>query len=64
VAGGVASTLTNAGVAAPRAEALERAVKEGAILLGVHTIQSEVAAVRALLAANGATQVDTANWSG
>jgi hypothetical protein len=64
VAGGVASTLTNAGVAAPRAEALERAVKEGAILLGVHTIQSEVAAVRALLEANGATQVDTANWSG
>jgi hypothetical protein len=37
-------------------------VKEGAILLGVHTIQSEVAAVRGLLEANGSTQVDTANW--
>jgi len=63
VAGGVASALSGAGVDSARAEALEKAVKEGAILLGVHTIQSEVATVRALLQAGGATQVDTANWS-
>jgi hypothetical protein len=63
VAGGVASALSGAGVDSARAEALEKAVKEGAILLGVHTIQSEVATVRALLQASGATQVDTANWS-
>jgi hypothetical protein len=63
VAGGIASALRGAGVASARAEALEKAVKEGAILLGVHTIQSEVATVRALLQASGATQLDTANWS-
>jgi len=63
VAGGIASALHGAGVPSTRAEALEKAVKEGAILLGVHTIQSEVATVRALLQASGATQVDTANWS-
>lgn len=62
VAGGIASALRGAGVAAARADALEKAVKEGAILLGVHTIQSEVTTVRALLQASGATQVDTANW--
>ena len=63
VAGGVASALTGAGVDASRADALERAVKEGAILLGVHTSPSQVASVRALLQASGATQVETANWS-
>ena len=63
VAGGIASALRGAGVDAARAAGLEKAVEEGAILLGVHTIQSEVASVRALLQASGATQVDTANWS-
>jgi hypothetical protein len=63
VAGGVASALSGAGVEASRADALERAIKEGAILVGVHTIQSQAASVRALLQASGATQVETANWS-
>ena len=63
VAGGIASALRGAGVDAARAEGLEKAVEDGAILLGVHTVQSEVASVRALLQASGATQVDTANWS-
>lgn len=62
VAGGVASALTDAGVAEPRAEALEHAVKAGAVLLGVHTIPSHVATIRSVLEANGATQVDTADW--
>jgi hypothetical protein len=63
VAGGVASALSGAGVDGARADALERAVQEGAILLGVHTSPSEVAGVRALLQRSGATQVETANWS-
>jgi hypothetical protein len=63
VAGGIASALRAAGVAAGRADTLEKAVKEGAILLGVHTIPSQVTTVRALLQASGATQLDTANWS-
>lgn len=63
VAGGISSALAGAGVDAERADALERAVKDGAILLGVHTIQSQAATVRALLQASGATQLDTANWS-
>jgi hypothetical protein len=62
-AGGVASALTRAGVEAARAEALETGVKEGAILLGVHTTQSQVGSVRALVQAGGATQIDLANWS-
>jgi hypothetical protein len=63
VAGGVASALTGAGVQVARADAIERAIKDGAILVGVHTIQSQVTSVRALFQASGATQVDTANWS-
>jgi hypothetical protein len=63
VAGGVASALRGAGVEGDRADALEKGVRDGAILLGVHTTQSEVAAVRALVQAGGATQVELANWS-
>ncbi len=63
VAGGIASALRGAGVASSHAAALEKAVEEGAILLGVHTVPSEAATVRALLEASGATQVETANWS-
>jgi hypothetical protein len=46
-----------------RADALENGVREGAILLGVHTTQSQVAGIKALVQAAGATQVDQANWS-
>ena len=62
VAGGIASALHGAGVAAARADALQRAVEEGAILLAVHTVPNEVATTRAILEAGGATQVETANW--
>ena len=37
VAGGVASALRGAGVDGDRADALEKGVRDGAILLGVHT---------------------------
>jgi hypothetical protein len=63
VAGGIASALHGAGIPATRADALQKAVREGAILLGVHTIPSEVEAIRAVLRASGATDVETANWT-
>lgn len=63
VAGGIASALQGAGVPEPRAEAMERAVKEGAILLGVHTVPSDVDAIRNVLRANGAREIETATWT-
>ena len=63
VAGGVRSALESAGVARQRAEALEREVEAGAVLLGVHARGDDVAAIREALASAGATAVDTANWS-
>ncbi len=62
VAGGIASALTGAGVSAGRAEALQAAVEAGAILLAVHTVESRVEAIRGVLAASGATDVEIANW--
>lgn len=63
VAGGVASALSGAGVSASRAEALQQAVEGGAVLIGVHAEAGSVTAIREALAASGATQVETANWS-
>jgi hypothetical protein len=64
VAGGVASALESSGVTPDRAEALEREIKQGAVLLGVHAADANVAAIREALASAGATTVDTVNWSG
>ena len=63
VAGGVASVLRNAGVSEARAQALQREVEAGAVLIGVHTSSADAVAVRDALAASGATDVQTANWS-
>ena len=63
VAGGIASALSGAGVEETRAEALEKAVEGGAVLVAVHTVPSEVATVRGLFETNGATDLETANWS-
>lgn len=63
VAGGVASALESAGVAAERAEALEREIRAGAVLLGVHAAPGDVAPIRDALASAGAKAVETANWS-
>ena len=63
VAGGIASALHGAGIPSARAEALQKAVKEGAILLGVHTTTSEVDAVRAMLRDSGAAEIETATWT-
>lgn len=63
VAGGVASALTGAGLAPERANALEQSVEGGAILLGVHTVESQVDAVRSVMRTAGATEVETAQWA-
>ena len=63
VAGGVASALESAGVAAERAESLEREIRGGAVLLGVHATPGDVAHIQQALASAGASAVDTANWS-
>jgi hypothetical protein len=63
VAGGVASALESAGVARHRAEALEREIGRGAVLLGVHAADGDVVAIREALSSAGATTVETANWS-
>jgi hypothetical protein len=63
VAGGLASALTGTGIPADRAEALEAAVQAGAILLAVHTVQPRIDAVRSILKAAGATEIETGNWA-
>lgn len=62
LAGGVASALSRAGLPDERAEALQRAVEQGAVLLGVHVLQGDVSAVRDALAGSGATEIAIANW--
>ena len=61
-AGGVASALRGAGVPPERADALQGAVEDGAILLGVHTVESRVEAIRSVLRTAGATDLEIANW--
>lgn len=63
-AGGLASALTTAGVPRERALAFQDGVKEGAVLIGVHTDEGRVSDVRAALEGSGATFVETAHWTG
>jgi hypothetical protein len=62
-AGGVASTLTAAGMEQHRAEVVENSIKQGAVLIAAHTNADAVAKVRAALEDSGATLVETANWT-
>jgi hypothetical protein len=62
LAGGLGSVLSHAGIPDERAEALQQAVHDGAVLLGVHVLDGDVVAVRAALADSGATTIETANW--
>jgi hypothetical protein len=62
LAGSLAGVLTDASVPQERAEAIEREVSRGAVLIAVHTTSSEVPAVRDALAERGANQVEIANW--
>jgi MerR family copper efflux transcriptional regulator len=62
VAGSLASVLESAGLPQERAEALQREVSQGAVLLGVHVAPPDVDRVRDSLAAVGATRLETVNW--
>jgi hypothetical protein len=62
LAGGLASVLRSAGLPREAAEALQREVAQGAVLLGVHTTPSDVNRVRDSLSAAGATQLEMVTW--
>jgi hypothetical protein len=61
--GGVSSVLAGAGLPQERADALQREVERGGILLGVHVTAGDPAAVTRALGGAGAATVETANWS-
>lgn len=63
-AGGLSVVLSHAGVARERADALQEAVSNGAVLLGVHLEAGDVDRVRDSLSAAGATEVVTSRWDG
>jgi hypothetical protein len=63
VAGSLASVLKSAGLPQERAEALQREVAHGAVLLGVHLAPSDVDRVRDSLSAAGATQLEMVTWT-
>jgi len=63
VAGSLASVLTSAGLPHERAEALQREVAQGAVLLGVHVAAPDVDRVRDSLSAAGATQLEVVMWT-
>jgi len=63
VAGSLASVLTAAGLPHERAEAVEREVAQGAVLLGVHLATWDVDRVRDTLSAAGATQLEMVTWT-
>ena len=61
-AGSLAAVLASAGLPRERADALERHVAHGSVLLGVHTVTSEVDRVRESLSAAGAAEIETVTW--
>jgi hypothetical protein len=63
VAGSMTSALTSAGVPEHDADALEREVQLGAVLIGVHVNAGSVAAIRDAMSDSGALRVVTANWN-
>jgi hypothetical protein len=63
VAGSLASVLRSAGLPQERAEALQREVAHGAVLLGVHLAPPDVDRVRDSLSAAGATQLEMVTWT-
>jgi hypothetical protein len=63
-AGGIASVLARAGVPGPRAEALQREVERGSLILGVHVITGATEVVVRALAETGAEDIESASWDG
>jgi hypothetical protein len=63
LAGSLSSVLTSAGLPRERAEALQREIARGAVLLGVHVATPDLDRVRDGLAAAGATELETVTWT-
>ena len=61
-AGGLAWVLARAGVPQTRADALQREVERGSVLVAVHVTSGHTPAIVEALTATGAVNVDTANW--
>ena len=61
-AGRLASVLARAGVPQTRADALQREVERGSVLLAVHVTSGHAPAIVEALTGTGAVNVDTANW--
>ncbi len=61
-AGSLASVLASAGLPHERAEALQREVARGGVLLGVHVTAPDVDRVRDSLSAAGATAIEMVTW--
>src|SRR6476659_6467153 len=61
-AGGLASVLASAGVPQARADALQREVERGSVLVAIHVTSGHTPAIVEALTATGAVNVDTANW--
>jgi hypothetical protein len=63
VAGSVASVLAGAGLPEDRAEAVQREVEEGAVLLGVHVADADLLRIRDALTSAGASRIEVAHWT-
>jgi hypothetical protein len=63
LAGGIARTLTGAGLAHDEAEAWEARIEQGAILLGVHTDDDAAATVQQALQRAGAVETALGSWN-
>jgi len=61
-AGSLAGVLAAAGLPRERADALQRDVTHGAVLLGVHSAAPDLARVQASLSAAGAVEIETVSW--
>ena len=61
-AGSVSSVLKHAGVSQRRADYLQQEVERGALLLGIHTADSQVSMVRQALTSTGARDIELASW--
>ena len=61
-AGSLASVLASAGLPHERAEALQREIARGGVLLGVHVTTPDVDRVRDSLSAAGATAIEMVTW--
>jgi hypothetical protein len=63
LAGSLGSVLKAAGLSQDRADAFQREIAKGGVLLGAHVAPPDVERVRDGLAAAGATQLDVVTWA-